>query len=85
MMKRRPLSELSDQELLQEEKEVNSFSVINAVFIGFLAGILAVGIFSKATFLVMLIPLFLIRLFVKDPRNKRAKELKLLLEEKNLR
>lgn len=85
-MKEKELSELTDQELLQEAKQLKSTSVINAVLIGFLIGIVFYSIVNKSLgFLTLAIPLFLVYKLVKDPKNKRMKEVENLLKERNLK
>ena len=39
-MEQKELSEFSDQELLEEAKKMKSTSIINALFIGFMIGII---------------------------------------------
>jgi hypothetical protein len=39
-MEQKKLTELTDQELLQEAKKMKSASITNAVLIGFLAGVI---------------------------------------------
>lgn len=77
--------ELTDQELLEEQKKLKSFSILNAFLIGFLAGIIGFSVYYNAYGLGLLIPLFLIYKFSNDPRNKRVKELEKQLKERNLR
>jgi len=78
-------TELTDQELLNEEKKLKSFSITNAFLIGFLLGIIFYSIYYSAYGLGNLIPLFLIYKFVNDPRNKRVKELEEILKKRNLK
>lgn len=84
-MKERDLTELTEQELLSEEKKLKSFPVINAFLIGFLVGIILVSIYYNAYGIALLIPLFLIYKFINDPKNKRVKELEKILKERSLR
>lgn len=63
---------LSDQELLDEAKSLQSFSLTNALLIGFLAGIVIYSIFKSTFGLLMLIPLYMIHRFANDPRARRA-------------
>lgn len=79
------LRELTDEELLKEQKELRSFSIMNAFLIGFLFAIIFISICYSVYGIGFLIPLFLIYKFVKDPRNKRAKELESILKERNLK
>ncbi|WP_028295360.1 hypothetical protein [Olivibacter sitiensis] len=84
-MEEKELKELTDQELLNEEKKLKSFSILNAFLIGFLLGIIFVSIYYNAYGLALLLPLFLIYKFVKDPKNKKVKELEVILKERNLK
>lgn len=78
------LSLLTDKELLDEVKKMKSFSLTNALLIGFLAGIIIYS-FAKNTWgFLTLIPLFLIHKFVNDPKNIRMKVLEKLLNERKL-
>ncbi len=76
--------ESTDQELLEEQKKLKSFSILNAFLIGILFGIIAFSIYYHAYGVALLIPLFLIYKLTNDPRNKRAKKLDKLLKERNL-
>jgi len=77
------LTELTDQELLDERKELKSFSILNAFLIGFLVGIIFVSIYYSAYNISLIIPLFLIYKFANDPKNKRVKKVDELLKERN--
>ncbi|MBN7800515.1 FUSC family protein [Algoriphagus aestuariicola] len=79
------LDALSDQELQAEAKKLKSFSLTNAVFIGFLAGIIFYSIAKSTWGLFTLIPLFFIYKLVNDPKNLRAKILDKVLQERNLK
>lgn len=84
-MNQNELSALTDQQLLDEAKKLKSFSITNALLIGFLLGILVYS-FAKNTWgLVTLIPLYFIYKLVNDPRSKRLKALQELLKERNLK
>lgn len=84
-MSNRELSELSDQELLQEAKELKSFSITNAFIIGFLIGILVFSLVKSSWGLLSLIPLFLLYKLINDPKNKRYKAIEESLKERNLK
>jgi hypothetical protein len=84
-MKEKELTELSDQELLQEAKKMKSFSIINALFIGFLAGIIFYSIVKNSWGMLTLIPLYFIYKMINDPKNKRSKDLEKFLKERNLK
>lgn len=84
-MKQKELPELTDHELLQEAKELKSFSMTNAFFIGFLIAIVAYSIVKNTFGLVSLIPLYFIYKLINDPKNKRSKELEKIMQERNLK
>ncbi|MNH29873.1 hypothetical protein D3C79_901280 [compost metagenome] len=78
------LSKLTDQELLQEAKKMKSTSIINAVLIGFLVGIIVYSIMKNSLGLLTLIPLFFAyKLINKSKHNNQ--ELENLLKERNLK
>ncbi len=81
----RDLSTLSDEELLAEAKEMKSFSITNAFFIGFLLGIIIYSLVKNSWGMLTIIPLYFIYKMVNDPKNKRSKELEKLLKERNLK
>jgi hypothetical protein len=83
-MEKKHLSELTDQELLQEAKKRKSAAVVNALLVGFLAGIVIFSIVMSSWGLFTLIPLFFIYKLVND-RKYDSKELDRLLDERNLR
>ena len=76
------LSKLTDEELLEAVKKSKPSPIIDAFFIGFLAGILIYSAAANTWGLVSLIPLFLIYLLLKKPRKYKA--LKKELEKRNL-
>jgi hypothetical protein len=84
-MTNKDLTECTDQELLDEAKKMKSFSVTNAFFIGFLIGIIVFSIVKNSWGLLTLIPLYFIYKMVKNPNNKRSKELEKLIRERNLK
>ncbi len=84
-MKQKELPELTDQELLQEAKELKSFSMTNAFFIGFLIAIVVYSIVKNTFGLVSLIPLYFIYKLINDPKNRRSKELEKIMQERNLK
>ena len=83
-MTERKLSELSDEELLQEAKKMKSNSIMNAVLIGFLAGIIIYSVMKNTLGLVTLIPLFLAYKLV-NKSNYNNQELESILKERNLK
>jgi len=83
-MKQRNPSELTDQELLHEAKKMKSTSIINAVLIGFMMGVVFYSVVKNSFGFLTLIPLFLAyKLINKSKHNNR--ELKNLLKERNLK
>ena len=83
-MKHRNLSELTNEELLQEVKKHKSTSLINALLIGFLIGIVFYSIVKNSWGFFTLIPLFLIfKLSNKSKYNNQ--ELENVLRERNLK
>ena len=81
-MTEQELSKLTDEELLEAAKNSKPSPIIDAFFIGFLAGILIYSAAANTWGLVSLIPLFLIYLFLKKPRKYEA--LKKELQKRNL-
>ena len=73
-MEQKNLSELTNEELLLEAKEMKSFFITNAFISGFLAGILFISVYFSAYNLSLLIPLFLIYKLTNDPRIKKQKK-----------
>lgn len=83
-MQQTDFSTLSDEELLAEAKNLKSFSITNAVFIGFLFGIVLYSVFNNSFGFLMLIPLYMIHRLVNDPKSKRLKELEAVLKQRKL-
>lgn len=79
------LSNLTNQELIAESKKLKSFSIVNALLIGFLAGIIFYSIAKNSWGMLTLIPLYFIYKLVNDPKNKRKKDVEELLKERNLK
>lgn len=77
-MNSKELSELSDKELREKIKANKPSPIIDAFFIGFLIGILIYSAAANAWGLVSLVPLFLIYLLLKKPKQHEAlkKEMK---------
>lgn len=78
------LTDLSTHELTSEVKKLKSFSITNAVLIGFLFGIIIYSIFMNTWGFLTIIPLYLIYKLVNDPRNKRLKEIEKILKDRKL-
>ena len=83
-MKQKELSELTDQELLDEAKKMKSTSITNAVLIGFLIGIIVYSIVKNSLGFLILIPLFFAYKLINNSKHN-SKELETLLKERNLK
>jgi hypothetical protein len=81
-MNREELSKLTDEELLEVAKNNKPSPVIDAFFIGFLIGIIIYSVAANTWGFVTLIPLFLIYLLLKKPKQYAA--LRKELKERNL-
>jgi len=82
-MDQKDLSQLTDEELLAEAKKLKSDSIINAVFIGVMIGIIIYSIVENSIGFVTLIPLFLAYKAFNNSKNN--KELEELLKERGLK
>ena len=71
-MKQEELAQLSDEELLEVAKNNKPSPIIDAFFIGFLAGIIIFSIAANAWGFLTLIPLYLIYIFLKKPKQYEA-------------
>lgn len=83
-MSERNLSELTDQELLQEAKKIKSASITDAVFIGFLIGIVFYSVMKNSVGFFTLIPLFFAYKLINKPKYNKQ-ELENLLKERGLK
>ena len=83
-MEEKKLSELTDQELLQEAKKMKSTSITNAVLIGLLIGIVLYSFIKKSLGFLTLIPLFLAYKLINNSKYNN-KELEDLLRARNLK
>ncbi len=77
-MKKEELARLSDEELLKVADQNAPTPVVDAFLIGFLIGIIIYGVAANALGFFALLPLFLIYLLLKKPKQQAAlnKELK---------
>jgi hypothetical protein len=77
-MSQKEISELTDQELIEEDKKIKPSPVVDAFFIGFLIGIIIFSVAANSWGFLTLIPLLLIYLLLKKSKRKKAlqKELK---------
>lgn len=82
-MNKKNLSEYTNQELLDESKKMKLSPIANAVFIGFLFGVIFFSVVKNTWGLFTLIPLALTYKAIKD--SKRNEALEKLLKERNLK
>jgi hypothetical protein len=77
-MSQKELSELTDQELMEEAKKIKPSPIIDAFFIGFLVGIIIYSVVANSWGFLTLIPLFMIYGLLKKSNKYTAlkKELK---------
>ncbi len=81
--KEKKLSELIDKELLLEAKKEKSNTLLNAMFIGVLIGIVLYSIMKDSLGFFTIIPLyFAYKLLTKPKKNS---ELEQILKERNLK
>ena len=73
---------LSDQELLDLAKKAKSNAIINALFIGTLAGIIIYSVAKSTYGFITLIPLYIIYRMVNNSKNDE--DLTKVLKERNL-
>lgn len=83
-MEQEKLTELTDQELLQEAKKRKLAAIANAVLIGFLVGIVFYSVIKNSWGFFTLIPLFLAYKLINNSKYDN-KELEALLKERNLK
>lgn len=83
-MRAKALAELSDQELLQEAKKLKSATIINAVLIGFLIGIVFFSIAKNSLGFFILVPLFFAYKLINRTKPD-SKALDDLLKARNLK
>ncbi|RYG21664.1 MAG: FUSC family protein [Chitinophagaceae bacterium] len=83
-MEPKSLTELSDQELLQEAKKMKSTAITNAILIGFLIGIVVYSVIQNSLGFLTLIPMFLAYKLINNSKYN-AKELETRLKERNLK
>ena len=83
-MNPRKLTELTDEELLQEAKKMKTASITNAVLIGLLVGIVFYSIMKNSLGFFTLLPLFFAYKLVNNSKYNNE-ELESLLKERNLK
>ena len=81
-MEQKELSELSDQELLEEARKMKSASILHAALIGVMIGIIIYSVLKNTWGFLTLIPLYFIYRMTK--KSERNEALKKLLKERNL-
>ena len=84
-MDQKEYSDMSEEELLEEAKKMKSFSITNALLIGFLLGVIFFSIVKNSWGMLTLIPLYFIFKMINDPKNKKIKELQSILKERNIK
>lgn len=84
-MNNKELSEFTDQELLEEAGKMKSFSMTNALFVGFFLGVILYSLVKNIWGLLSLIPLYFIYKLINDPKNKRSRDLEALIKERKLK
>jgi len=82
-MNQKPLSELSDEELLEKAKKKQSMDVTNALLIGFMMGVVVYSIVKNTWGFFTLIPLFIAYKLYNN--SKKDKALEEILKERNLK
>ena len=83
-MEQKKLTELTDQELLQEAKKMKSTAIINSFLIGFLIGIVVYSIVKNSWGFFTIIPLYFAYKLINNSKRD-TKELENLLTERNLK
>jgi hypothetical protein len=83
-MNQKELTELTDEELLQEAKKRKSAAILNALLIGFLAGIIFYSVVKNTLGFLTLIPLFLAYKLINNSKYDST-ELENLLKERKLK
>lgn len=82
-MNPKELSELPDQELIEEAKKIKPSPIIDAFFIGFLVGIIIYSVVANSWGFLTLIPLLMVYGLLK--KSKRYEALKNELKDRGLK
>ncbi|MFT5885421.1 MAG: hypothetical protein ACI9IP_001881 [Arcticibacterium sp.] len=82
-MEQKELSELTNEELLADAKKMKSNSIMSALLIGFMAGIIIFSVVKNTWGFLTLIPLYLIYRMVTNSKKNDA--LKKELEARDLK
>ncbi len=83
-MNQKELSQLTDEELLQEAKKMKSAKIMNAAIIGFLIGVIFYSVMKSSFGFLTFIPLFFAYKLINNSKYNNQ-ELEDLLKERNLR
>jgi len=81
-MNQKELTELTNQELIEEAKKIKPSPLVDAFFIGFLVGIIIYSVVMNSWGFLTLIPLFIVYKLLK--KSERNEALKKELKERNL-
>lgn len=81
-MNQKKPSDFTDQELIEESKKIKPSPIIDALFIGFLIGIIIYSVVVNSWGFLILIPLAMIYVLLK--KSKRNEAIKRELKERNL-
>lgn len=81
-MNQNKYSQLTDEQLLQEQKKLKSTNLINALLIGAAVGVAAYSFYHKGFSFFTLFPLLFVYWFVKS--KKSTKELEDEIKSRNL-
>ncbi|MEP7703359.1 hypothetical protein [Paraglaciecola sp. 25GB23A] len=80
-MEENELATLTDEELLQRAKDIESSPIANAILIGFLIGIIIYSILVNSVGLFTLIPLYFVYKLVE--KSKRNTAIEKIMKERN--
>lgn len=82
-MEENELATLTDEELLQRAKDIESSPIANAILIGFLIGIIIYSILVNSVGLFTLIPLYFVYKLVE--KSKRNTTIEKIMKERNMK
>lgn len=82
-MEENELATLTDEELLQRAKDIESSPIANAILIGFLIGIIIYSILVNSVGLFTLIPLYFVYKLVE--KSKRNTAIEKIMKERNMK
>jgi membrane protein insertase Oxa1/YidC/SpoIIIJ len=84
-MNPKEISELTDEELMDEAKKAKSSSISSAFFVGLTIGIVIYSVAKNSWGFFTLILLYIVYKIINDSKNERYKELENALKERNLK